>query len=118
MARISRRDSFATLRCRPRRAAPRPWPPELCVGASWLLGRVALTEDGQIDVAVLVDDQFLDFRQDLLHGFQIQAMAGDLRGLAVFGGDLVETRGVAGGFVDLGELVGFGLLEQLLRLAA
>ena len=44
-------------------------------------------------------------------------LSGHLGGLAVFNRDLVETRGIASGFIDLLLLVRFRFLQHLPRLA-
>src|SRR5262249_39998395 len=81
-------------------------------------GRLAFPDDGQVKIAVGIDDQFFDPGQDLFHGLDIEPLTGDLRRFVVFGGDLGEAGGVAGSLVDLAFLEGGSLLEQFLGFTA
>src|SRR5258708_1618453 len=47
--------------------------------------RVGLADDREIEVAVLIHDHLADPGQDLLHRLGVESVAGDLRGLGIFG---------------------------------
>src|SRR5271165_3547887 len=59
-----------------------------------LLG-FSFAQDGQVEIAVRIDDHLLDLGHDLLHGLNVQAMSGHRGCLGVFGFHLIETGGVA-----------------------
>src|SRR5207248_10462401 len=112
--------SSAPTQRRRRRPAPGPSQSGSSAPGSFLRSRrrIAFADDGEIEIAVLVDNHLFDPGQDLLHGFGIQAVACDLRSFSVFGLELREAGCVAAGGVDAFLLVGFRLLDQLPRLAA
>src|SRR5262245_386652 len=78
----------------------------------------ALADNGEVQVAVGIHHQLLDPGKYLLHGLHVQALARNLRGLAILLGHLVEARGVARGLIDLSLSVSLSPFQHLLRLAA
>src|SRR5262249_17772644 len=106
---------------RTRRPEPR-WSRSASCAPWSFLGRwwrwVAFADDGQVQGAVLIHNHLLDLGQDLLHGFGIEAVPGNLRRSVVLAGELREARRVASRFIGLLLLVGFRFLDQLPRFAA
>src|SRR6266581_2661929 len=68
--------------------------------------------------AAVVHHDLVGRGQDLLHGVDVDALAGDGRRLRVLGEHLLEARGVALGARDHALLVALGLLQQARRRAA
>src|SRR5205085_10892314 len=66
----------------------------------------------EIVAALLVDEDLARVRQNLLHRFDVEPIARNLRCLAVFANDLAETRRIALGLLDDALLVAFGFLRE------